>query len=74
MEEELIMMQPLILWSCTMAFKRIDSKGVISDWAIHGIGHELTAQFGIDHHARTFFSHYCTFHYRYNFEAKTRKL
>ena len=51
-------------------FKRIDSKGVISDWAIHGIGHELTTQFGIDH-ARTL-AIIAPSHYRYNFEAKKK--
>jgi NADP-dependent alcohol dehydrogenase len=46
--------------------------GVVSDWAVHGIGHELTAQFGIDH-ARTL-AVIAPSHYRYNFEAKKEKL
>jgi alcohol dehydrogenase YqhD (iron-dependent ADH family) len=32
--------------------KRPNTKGVLSDWATHMIGHELTAMYGIDH-ART---------------------
>ena len=47
------------MWSCTMALNGLIQKESFSDWVLHGIGHELTAQFGIDH-ARTF-SHYCTF-------------
>ena len=60
------------MWSCTMALNGLIQKGVISDWAIHGIGHELTAQFGIDH-ARTL-AIIAPSHYRYNFEAKKEKL
>ncbi len=68
-----IMMQLLIfMWSCTMALNGLIQKGVVSDWAIHGIGHELTAQFGIDH-ARTL-AIIAPSHYRYNFEAKKEKL
>lgn len=60
------------MWSCTMALNGLIQKGVVSDWAIHGIGHELTAQFGIDH-ARTL-AIIAPSHYRYNFEAKKEKL
>lgn len=60
------------MWSCTMALNGLIQKGVISDWAIHGIGHELTAQFGIDH-ARTL-AIIAPSHYRYNFEVKKEKL
>jgi NADP-dependent alcohol dehydrogenase len=35
-----------------MALNGLIQKGVTSDWAVHMMGHELTAQFGIDH-ART---------------------
>lgn len=60
------------MWSCTMALNGLIQKGVPSDWAIHMIGHELTALFGIDHA--------CTLaiitesHYTHNFEAKKEKL
>ena len=40
------------MWSCTMALNGLIQKGVPTDWAVHAIGHELTALFGIDH-ART---------------------
>ena len=42
------------------------------DWAIHMMGHELTALFGIDH-ARTL-AIIAPSHYQYNFEAKKAKL
>ena len=35
-----------------MALNGLIQKGVPTDWAVHAIGHELTALFGIDH-ART---------------------
>lgn len=60
------------MWSCTMALNGLINKGVPEDWAVHMMGHELTALFGIDHA--------CTLaiitpsHYRYNFEAKKAKL
>lgn len=40
------------MWSATMALNGIIGVGVPQDWATHGIGHELTALYGIDH-ART---------------------
>ena len=40
------------MWCCTMALNGLIQKGVPNDWAIHAIGHELTALYGIDH-ART---------------------
>lgn len=40
------------MWCCTLALNGLIAQGVPSDWAVHGIGHELTALFGIDH-ART---------------------
>jgi NADP-dependent alcohol dehydrogenase len=40
------------MWCCTMALNGLIQKGVITDWAVHAMGHELTAYFGIDH-ART---------------------
>ena len=60
------------MWSCTMALNGLIQKGVPTDWAIHAIGHELTALFGIDH-ARTL-AIIAPSHYRYNFEAKKKKL
>ena len=62
----------MIMWSCTMALNGLIQKGVTSDWAVHMMGHELTAQFGIDH-ARTL-AVIAPSHYRYNFEAKKEKL
>ncbi len=60
------------MWSCTMALNGLIAKGVITDWAVHAMGHELTAYFGIDH-ARTL-AIIAPSHYRYNFEAKKGKL
>ena len=40
------------MWSATMALNGLIGLGVPQDWATHGIGHELTALYGIDH-ART---------------------
>ncbi len=37
------------MWCCTMALNGLIQKGVPSDWATHGIGHELTAFYGLDH-------------------------
>ncbi|MCD8406131.1 iron-containing alcohol dehydrogenase [Tenacibaculum dicentrarchi] len=60
------------MWSCTMALNGLIQQGVPGDWAVHGIGHELTALFGIDHA--------CTLaiiapsHYAFNFESKKEKL
>jgi NADP-dependent alcohol dehydrogenase len=41
-----------LMWCATMALNGIISVGVPQDWAIHNIGHELTAYHNIDH-ART---------------------
>jgi NADP-dependent alcohol dehydrogenase len=60
------------MWSCTMALNGLIQQGVVSDWAIHGIGHELTALFGIDH-ARTL-AIITESHYTHNFDAKKGKL
>ena len=60
------------MWSCTMALNGLIQKGVPTDWAVHAMGHELTAQFNIDH-ARTL-AVIAPSHYRYNFEAKKEKL
>ena len=60
------------MWSCTMALNGLIGQGVPHDWAVHMLGHELTALFGIDHA--------CTLaiiapsHYRYNLESKKDKL
>jgi NADP-dependent alcohol dehydrogenase len=38
-----------IMWTATMALNGLIGVGVPQDWATHGIGHELTALFGLDH-------------------------
>ncbi|EDM36907.1 iron-containing alcohol dehydrogenase [Pedobacter sp. BAL39] len=60
------------MWSCTMALNGLIQKGVPTDWAVHAMGHELTAMFGIDH-ARTL-AVIAPGHYQYNFETKKEKL
>jgi NADP-dependent alcohol dehydrogenase len=60
------------MWSCTMALNGLIQKGVPTDWAVHAMGHELTAIFGIDH-ARTL-AVILPSHYEYNFETKKEKL
>ncbi len=60
------------MWSCTMALNGLIQKGVPSDWAVHMMGHELTALFGIDH-ARTL-AIIAESHYKYNLEDKKEKL
>ncbi|SFZ91610.1 NADP-dependent alcohol dehydrogenase [Flaviramulus basaltis] len=60
------------MWSCTMALNGLIQKGVPGDWAVHMMGHELTALFGIDH-ARTL-AVIAPSHYKFNFEAKKEKL
>ncbi len=60
------------MWSCTMALNGLIQKGVPTDWAVHAMGHELTAMFGIDH-ARTL-AIIAPSHYRYNFNSKKEKL
>lgn len=60
------------MWSCTMALNGLIQKGVPTDWAVHAMGHELTAMFGIDH-ARTL-AIIAPSHYRYNFNGKKEKL
>ena len=60
------------MWSCTMALNGLIQKGVPTDWAVHAIGHELTALFGIDH-ARTL-GVIAPSHYKFNFESKKEKL
>jgi len=41
-----------LMWAATLALNGLIGAGAPQDWATHMIGHELTAQFGIDH-ART---------------------
>jgi len=60
------------MWCCTMALNGLIQKGVITDWSVHAMGHELTAYYGIDH-ARTL-AVVAPSHYRYNFDAKKGKL
>jgi len=60
------------MWNCTMALNGLIQKGVPNDWAIHAIGHELTAFYGIDH-ARTL-AILTKSHYTYNLKSKQAKL
>ncbi|SHI31407.1 NADP-dependent alcohol dehydrogenase [Arenibacter nanhaiticus] len=60
------------MWSCTMALNGLLPLGVPTDWAVHAMGHELTAMYGIDH-ARTL-AIMAPSHYRFNFETKKEKL
>ena len=60
------------MWCCTMALNGLIGQGVPQDWAVHMMGHELTALFGIDH-ARTL-AIIAPSHYRYNLETKKEKL
>ena len=60
------------MWSCTMALNGLIQKGVPTDWAVHAMGHELTALYGIDH-ARTL-AIIAPSHYKFNFETKKEKL
>lgn len=60
------------MWSCTMALNGLIQQGVPGDWAVHMMGHELTALYGIDH-ARTL-AIVAPSHYRYNFDSKKEKL
>lgn len=60
------------MWSCTMALNGLIGQGVPGDWAVHAMGHELTALFGIDH-ARTL-AIIAPSHYHYNLESKKEKL
>ncbi len=38
-----------IMWAATQALNGLIACGVVSDWATHMIGHELTALFDLDH-------------------------
>lgn len=38
-----------VMWSATMALNGLIGCGVPQDWATHMIGHEITAEFGLDH-------------------------
>lgn len=60
------------MWCCTMALNGLIQKGVPVDWAVHSMGHELTAMYGIDH-ARTL-AVIMPSHYRYNIHSKQEKL
>lgn len=60
------------MWNCTMALNGLIQKGVPTDWAIHIMGHELTALYGIDH-ARTL-AILTGSHYKHNIDSKKEKL
>lgn len=38
-----------IMWTATMALCGVFGVGVVQDWATHTIGHEITAEYGLDH-------------------------
>lgn len=38
-----------LMWAATVALNGLIGVGVPQDWATHGIGHELTALYGLDH-------------------------
>ncbi|MDQ7990705.1 MAG: iron-containing alcohol dehydrogenase [Candidatus Dactylopiibacterium sp.] len=38
-----------LMWSATLALNGLIGCGVPQDWATHMIGHEITAEFGLDH-------------------------
>jgi len=38
-----------LMWAATMALNGLLSAGVPEDWSTHLIGHEITAQYGVDH-------------------------
>lgn len=38
-----------VMWSATMALNGLIGAGVPQDWSTHGIGHEITALYGLDH-------------------------
>lgn len=38
-----------VMWAATCALNGLVGCGVPNDWATHGIGHELTAFYGLDH-------------------------
>ncbi|WP_448214242.1 iron-containing alcohol dehydrogenase [Colwellia sp. MEBiC06753] len=38
-----------VMWSATMALNGLIGVGVPQDWSTHGIGHEITALYGLDH-------------------------
>ena len=38
-----------LMWTATLALNGLVGAGVPQDWATHLVGHELTAQFGMDH-------------------------
>lgn len=51
-EPENLEVRSSLMWAATLALNGLIGAGVPQDWATHMLGHELTAQFGIDH-ART---------------------
>lgn len=38
-----------VMWAATMALNGLIGVGVPQDWATHGLGHQLTALYGLDH-------------------------
>lgn len=37
------------MWAASLALNSLIGRGVPQDWATHGVGHELTALYGLDH-------------------------
>lgn len=42
-------LQANLMWTASLALNGLIGAGVPQDWATHLVGHELTAQFGMDH-------------------------
>ena len=61
-----------VMWCATQALCGTLSAGVVGDWSTHGIGHELTAFYGLDH-AQTL-AVVLPGVWRHRFEAKKEKL
>lgn len=61
-----------LMWSANQALNGLIGAGVPQDWATHMMGHELTAQYGVDH-ARSLAMVHPTL-LRHQIEAKREKL
>ncbi|KAK8790966.1 hypothetical protein WA158_005597 [Blastocystis sp. Blastoise] len=61
-----------IMWAATQALNKLIACGVSEDWATHMIGHELTANLGMDHGQTLACIEPRVF--RYKFEQKKEKL
>lgn len=61
-----------IMWAANQALNTLISRGVKQDWATHSIGHELTANLGLDHGQTLAIVQPRVF--ELNFESKKEKL